>query len=347
MAEQARPERQIDARSGRRIDARPGHQIDARPGRACPVGYRYGAGSLKAAAAVETETLYVAGGLYGNPFALESVLDAFAAERGEKTLVFNGDFHWFDLDPADFLRVNRTVRSHVATRGNIETELVSPSVAGGCGCGYPEWVGDAEVDRSNRIIERLRKTAQRVPEELAQLAVLPMVALAQIRGVRIAAVHGDADSLAGWDFSQERLATPAGRAAAAAAFPAAGVRIFASSHTCLPVLLPLDASPGDCAIVNNGAAGMPNFRGSHFGLATRISVRPARAAGVYGARVAGLYIDALPLHYDAGAWQVHFLEHWPAGSDAHASYFERIADGPQYAPRQALRLNQPLHAAAE
>ena len=341
----ARPGHRIDARPGHRIDARPGHRIDARPGRACPLGYRYGAGLLKSAAAFETETLYVAGGLYGNPFALESLLDAFAAEHGDKALVFNGDFHWFDLDPVDFLRVNRTVRSHVATRGNVETELVSPSVAGGCGCGYPEWVGEAEVERSNRIIERLRRTAHQVPEELAQLAALPMVALAQIRGVRIAAVHGDADSLAGWDFSQERLATPAGRAAAAAAFPAAGVRIFASSHTCLPVLLSLDASPGACAIVNNGAAGMPNFRGTRYGLATRISVRPARAAGVYGARVAGLHVDALALHYDADAWRAHFLAQWPAGSDAHASYYKRIAEGPQYAPRQALRRDQLLHAA--
>ncbi|MBI3376213.1 MAG: hypothetical protein HY017_31210 [Betaproteobacteria bacterium] len=339
MAEQDRP--------GRDFHEHPGRGIYERPGRWCPLGYRYGASSLKAAAAFETETLYVVGGLYGNPFALESVLEAFAAERGEKALVFNGDFHWFDVGAADFLRVNRAVRSHVATRGNVETELASPSAAGGCGCGcgYPEWVGDAEVERSNRIMERLRETARAVPEELAQLASLPMIALAQIRGVRIAAVHGDANSLAGWDFSQERLATPAGRAAAAAAFPAAGVRIFASSHTCLPVLQSLDALPGDCAIVNNGAAGMPNFRATRYGLATRISVRPSRAPGVYGARVAGLHIDALPLQYDADAWEVRFLEQWSAGSDAYVSYFNRIAEGPKYAPRQALRLNQALHAA--
>ena len=121
---------------------------------------------------------------------------------------------------------------------------------------------------------------------------------------------------------------------------------FASSHTCLPVLQSLEASPGECAIVNNGAAGMPNFRGTRYGLATRISVRPSRAASVYGARVAGLYVDALPLHFDAVAWSAHFLARWPAGSDAHTSYFSRIAGGPHYEPRQALRLNQRLHTAA-
>ena len=48
---------------------------DARPGRACPVGYRYGARALRAGHTMDADTLYVAGGLYGNPFALESLLD--------------------------------------------------------------------------------------------------------------------------------------------------------------------------------------------------------------------------------------------------------------------------------
>jgi hypothetical protein len=124
------------------------------------------------------------------------------------------------------------------------------------------------------------------------------------------------------------------------------VRVFASSHTCLPVLQSFEASPGACAIINNGAAGMPNFRGTRYGIATRISVRPSRAASVYGTRVEGVCVDALPLHFDAAAWTAHFLARWPTGSDAHASYFSRIADGPRFAPRQALRLNLPLQAAA-
>jgi hypothetical protein len=53
---------------------------------------------------------------------------------------------------------------------------------------------------------------------------------------RVAVVHGDADSLAGWGFSQETLATPAGYAAALRAFSGADMEVFASSHTCLPVL---------------------------------------------------------------------------------------------------------------
>lgn len=318
----------------------------AQPGRSCPLAYRYGAAALRAAEAFQCETLYVAGGLYGNPFALDALLARFAAEPGESALLFNGDFHWFDSAAEDFVHVNRTVLGHRATRGNVETELATPSAAAGCGCAYPEWVGDAQVERSNRILGRLGETASGVPAELARLAALPMFAVAQIGGVRVAAVHGDADSLAGWEFSQERLDTPAGREAARASFRAAGVRVFASSHTCLPVLQAFDCAAGPCAIVNNGAAGLPNFHGTRHGIATRISVRPSRASSAYGTRIAGVYVDALPLHFDARAWAAHFLERWPPGSDAHASYFSRITDGPRYEPRQALRLNQPLQAAA-
>ena len=40
------------------------------PGRICPVAYRYGARALAAPATLQTETLWVAGGLYGNCEAL-------------------------------------------------------------------------------------------------------------------------------------------------------------------------------------------------------------------------------------------------------------------------------------
>jgi hypothetical protein len=78
---------------------------------------------------------------------------------------------------------------------------------------------------------------------------------------RIAVVHGDADSLAGWGFSQETLATAAGYAAALRAFSVAEVEVFASSHTCLPIL---QSFASDQVLINNGAAGMPNFKEAIF-----------------------------------------------------------------------------------
>ena len=303
------------------------------PGRACPLAYRYGAEALGGPAAVEVDTLWVAGGLYGNPFALRELLALYDREPGRKALVFNGDFHWFDVDPSLFGEIQRSVEKHEALRGNVETELAAPAADAGCGCGYPDWVGDETVELSNRIIERLRATARKHPAVLARLAALPMYRVARVGDERVAVVHGDAESLAGWGFSQEALAEAAGRARAIRQFEASNADIFASSHTCLPVLQAFGARQ---AIVNNGAAGMPNFRGTHFGLATRISVEASRAA-LYGRRVGSVHVEAVPLAYDANAWERSFLAQWPAGSEAHRSYYQRITAGPAYGLEQALR----------
>jgi predicted phosphodiesterase len=304
----------------------------SQPGRSCPTSYRYGPRALRTGPSLEVDSVWIAGGLYGNPFALAALVEAYEGERGAKALVFNGDFHWFDVDAADFGRINDAVLAFHATRGNVETELATPQDGAGCGCGYPEWVDDGTVERSNRIIERLRAAARGFSQGLA---ALPMHLVARVGNARIAIVHGDADSLAGWGFSQEALATERGLRSARAAFEAAGVDVFASSHTCLPVL---QSFAGDRVLVNNGAAGMPNFRGERYGLATRIALSPAREA-IYGVRRGELYIDAVPLRYDHAAWERRFVEQWPPGADAYESYFRRIVDGPQYARESALRLD--------
>jgi predicted phosphodiesterase len=285
----------------------------------------------------------VAGGLYGNTFALEALLDLVAREPGAR-LVFNGDFNWFDVDAGDFRRVNESVLGHFATRGNVETELAMPAAGAGCGCGYPEWVDDLDVARSNRIQERLRATAAAQPALLARLGALPMHAVARVGDVRVGVVHGDAQSLSGWGYSQEVLATEAGLSAAGDDVEAAGVRVIASSHTCLPVIQCLQARQGEAVLANNGSAGMPNFRGTRYGLVTRISVHRPSAA-LYGARVDAIHVHAVPVEYDSVAWERRFLEQWPAGSDAYRSYFKRITSGPAYVPGQALRAAQP-HAVA-
>ena len=303
------------------------------PGRACPLSYRYGAAALAGNPALKVDTLWVAGGLYGNRFALERLLELYKREPGSKALVFNGDFHWFDIAAGEFSAINDRVLRFHATRGNVETELARPESGAGCGCAYPDWVDAATVEHSNRIVERLRATAGSLPDVLRRLAALPMYLVAEIGGERVAVVHGDADSLAGWGFSQEALASEPGHAAALEAFASARARVFASSHTCLPVL---QRFAGDKIVVNNGSAGMPNFRGTTFGVATRISVVPGPAA-LYAAPAGRVFVEAVALDYDAAAWQQRFLSQWPAGSDAHRSYFERIAHGPSYGLETAIR----------
>jgi hypothetical protein len=322
----------------------PGDSADAAPGRSCPVHYRYRPEVFTAAAPPTLESLevlYVVGGLYGNELALQQVLGLFARERGRKRLVFNGDFHWFDADPAVFARVQRAVLAHEALRGNVETELASgdDSGAAGCGCAYPDWVGDGVVERSNRILARLRQATS--GPQRAELAALPMWQRADVGPLRLGIVHGDATSLAGWGFAQEHLRDDAHRAEVGHWLDRAGVDAFACTHTCLPVFQALRSAAGQPArwILNNGAAGMPNFRGDAAGLLTRVATSsfsgPELRAAVPLGR--GVVAEAIAIDIDAQAWRERFLAHWPAGSDAHASYFDRITRGPDYAVADVVR----------
>ena len=304
----------------------------ARPGRSCPRHYRYPPTVFARAADLRAQSLYIVGGLYGNRFALEAVL-AMARREGA-ALVFNGDFNWFNVDPAAFEGVNETVLEHAALRGNVETEIAGEDSGAGCGCAYPEWVGEAEVERSNEILTRLRGTAGAYPELRGRLAVLPMHLVAEIAGLRIGVVHGDAESLSGWQFSQEALRERPERAGALLA--GSGVDVFACTHTCLPVIQEFDAPRGKALIVNNGAAGMPNFRDTRFGLATRIAGTPS-AQALYGARLGAAVVEAVPVRYDHEAWIAEFDRAWPAGSPAALSYRKRIASGPDYEVEQAVR----------
>ena len=126
----------------------------------------------------------------------------------------------------------------------------------------------------------------------------------------------------------------------------ANVNIFASSHTCLPAIktVPMINDAGrDVAgvIVNNGSAGMANFRDTTHGLITRISSRPFAQGGAAtlsqsATRAGDLYIDLLRVDFDSAAWTQMFLSNWPEGSAAHASYFKRITRGPAFAGNTVL-----------
>ncbi len=321
---------------------------DSAPGRSCPLHYRYRPQDFRSpprADLAELEVLYVVGGLYGNELALdalERLLERDAAFRGRAAVVFNGDFHWFDAEPRWFERVQRRVLAHTALRGNVETELADGATGpdAGCGCAYPAWVGDEVVVRSNRIHARL--AAVTTPVQRAQLAALPMHARASVGGCQLALVHGDATSLAGWGFAQEHLRDAAHRDTVCGWLAAAGVDAFASTHTCLPVFQRLATAGGEGWVLNNGAAGMPNFRGDGAGLALRIATRPAEAGArrfgtVVHAASGPVFADAMALEVDGAAWQRRFAATWPAGSDAEQSYGRRIAAGPDYTVAEALR----------
>lgn len=309
-----------------------------KPGRSCPLHYRYAPENLAQNNSVEAECVYVAGGLYGNLPALDYILELAAHETQPVRIIFNGDFNWFNVDPIGLVDVNQRVLEHIALRGNVETELASDDPAAGCGCGYPEFVRDSEVERSNRVMEMLRDTARGFPELRRQLGALPMHVAVQVDGMRAAIVHGDCESLAGWGLSREALADASQYVHAEHWFTQAEVRIIASSHSCLPVMMEFMTAHGTCIAINNGAAGMPNFRDTHYGVITRIAHQPVQhVRPIYGTHLDGVHVEALPVHYDDTRWEREFLANWPAGSPAHTSYYSRITQGPSYTIEDALR----------
>jgi hypothetical protein len=303
-------------------------------GRICPADYRYPPSVFDRPAELAADVLYVAGGLYGNLSALNEI-ERLAAHEGA-TVVFNGDFHWFDAEPGWFAEVARRVARHHAIRGNVETEIArTAGIGAGCGCAYPASVDEDAVRRSNEILVDLRRTADALPGSAKRLAALPMHLVAQVGGLRVGIVHGDAAALAGWSFAHDALDDAATPAMLDAVRRTARVDVFASTHTCLAALRDFALRAGRLSIINNGAAGMPNFSGLRGGLITRIATTPSPHRRCYGILRDGISIDALPLDYDHDGFLDRFLARWPRGSAAHASYVQRLTSGPAYRMAQA------------
>jgi predicted phosphodiesterase len=293
------------------------------------------------------DVLYVVGGLYGNTEALKIICDAFEAEpTRNKALVFNGDFHWFDVALPEFSQVEATTSQYVRLRGNVETEL-SRSFSEfeddvGCGCAYPDDVADGDVASSNAIIQQLRKTYGQWCSNFKStrfLADLPMAARFEIDGLGIAITHGDIDSLAGWTLAHNRMRSTLNDGLSSK-LAKLDINMVACSHTCLPAL----CSQNNQIVVNNGAAGLANFVNKTSGLISRIAkanqATSARALPVvYESHLGGksgvVQVQALDVQFSDERWQTKFLSQWPAGSAAYESYWNRIRLGTSYTLKQA------------
>ncbi|MFK7963342.1 MAG: hypothetical protein AB8C46_05170 [Burkholderiaceae bacterium] len=315
-------------------------------GRFCPPDYRVKPEIFAGPAELAADILYVVGGLYGNPYALDVIEALIQAERrlnpgATCEIVFNGDFHWFDASPSLFRTLEQRSSAYYRQRGNVETEMARlDDDAAGCGCAYPESVSDQEVQWSNSIMASLIYAGRKGvgDAQIASLMNLPMASHWQIGDLRVAVTHGDHESLAGWGLAQDQLVNTWSQ----------GLRTFmqthelnliASSHTCLPVAdWPLMRE--DLAVINNGSAGMANSRGSTAGIISRIAANgsaPAPVKPLYSAKMRGTEIAALPVRFNFDAWLATFSEIWPEKSPADASYMKRICSGPDYCLSQAAR----------
>ncbi|SFL96357.1 hypothetical protein [Marinobacter zhejiangensis] len=300
------------------------------PGRSCPLAYRYRPEQLGEEPEDWSEdVLYVAGGLYGNPFALDAIEAMVAAERAQGRrvrLLFNGDFNWFNAREDLFHDINRRVLRHDAMLGNVEYELANPSEAAGCGCGYPDFVKQGVVERSNRMMVRLQQQAKGAPDVGQQLAGLKRWRTGIFGGLKVLIVHGDVESLAGWGLSRE--AFEAGNQEALTTwFDQTGVDVILCSHTCLPLLWSGELKGRRCLVANNGSAGMASVAGDSSGMVTRLSFKTAGCTGFARAVVGAVEVSLVPVSFDLEAWLGVFDQLWPAGSDAAVSYRHRMIHG--------------------
>mmetsp|Transcript_12016 Transcript_12016/g.48369 ORF Transcript_12016/g.48369 Transcript_12016/m.48369 type:complete len:338 (+) Transcript_12016:1-1014(+) len=304
------------------------HSMLRRPGAiwirrwsSCAPAYRTGPATLRSSDRPRAcEVLYVVGGLYGNLAALEAIRGLARREErpGRVGIIFNGDFNFFNATAEAWLAVNSAVRDFrgahdfkfaTATRGNIEHEVAAhagdPGAIVGCGCAYPAHVDPTGVvsSRAAAITRRLHAVASLsdAPTWIAPwLAALPATERVVVGGgddedlgTVVGVVHGDPDCLNGWALAADAVETDA----VSAWCDEARVDVLASTHTCVAHLSRLNEN----VVVNNGAAGMPNFDGAwEAGLVTRVAARGAPAppeTPVYGATLArtGAAVDAIPL----------------------------------------------------
>lgn len=321
-------------------------------GRSCPISFQYRPEELSGPATLSCSTLYVVGGLYGNAVALHHLLNHIQHDDPAAMVVFNGDFHYLDVAPSVFRDVSETVAAYPAIRGNVEAQLVGGDDLADCGCAYPFYIDDAAVERSNAVVAQLHRTASCCPECLALLEPLPRYLAVDVGGHRVAVVHGDPESLAGWQLALEAIepgdrevreqvgwiGTPTTESTVLNWFRRAQVRVIASTHTGLPYAQDYLLDGRSHLIVNNGVAGMGNFHGSTYGVVTRLSEHLDRAPGsLYGATLDGLRFDAIPVPFDIQDWSTLFLAQWPPGSPAYDSYYHRITHGTQLRLEQAMR----------
>lgn len=309
----------------------------------------YVTGAEQLAAKVNDQTarvLYVVGGLYGNTAALDA-LSSVVRQEEEKdgvAVVFNGDFNFFNATHESWVSVNSRIRNFaretgaqrtLATLGNVELE-VSTTPRGspvGCGCAYPEQVDPDVALRAAEIVTRLHDVAMD-SETTEWLRSLRKTSTWRVGTSRIGVVHGDFDCLNGWTLAAEAFVDdawqPTSPEEVSRHLEIAELDVLACTHTCLAYMLHV-RNDGKI-VVNNGSAGMGNFKDDARGIVTRISDVESAASPVDALYSLSLdnnnvKVEAIPLKFGLDEWLAEFESVWPPGSPAHVSYHDRIKHG--------------------
>ena len=240
--------------------------------------------------------------------------------------------HWFDRAPSDFAHIEKLASAHLPLIGNVEAELRRKDDSGaGCGCAYPDDVAQDTVDYSNAIFAQMHSMLKKYPEYVRSLKQRPGNAVVQVGEQLVAISHGDEQLLGGWSCSRQALTSIRRQTELAKWMREKKLSVLATSHTCAAAAWAWtdawkDRAAGaiiNGAVINNGAAGMPNFAAIPGGLISRVGLFPSDEA-LYSAKVGRLWVEALPLLYDSQQFISWFDKQWPAGSPAALSYRKRI-----------------------
>ncbi|WP_372965397.1 metallophosphoesterase [Marinobacter sp.] len=308
-------------------------------GRSCPLAYRYNPAALcQHPSPITEDVLYIVGGLYGNPYALDQIEQMALVEerRGYSVkLIFNGDFNWFNASDSLYRGINSRVLGHTASLGNVEYELAESSDGAGCGCAYPDFVDQETVDRSNSMMKRLQAIADRHPDIQDHLSSLPKYRCLMYGELKILVLHGDPESLAGWGLARESFAT-GNPLIVREWLRNTGADVIVCTHTCQPLLWAAEVDGQARTVINNGSAGMGNLQGNPHGLMTRIAYSPSGIKPIASVDNRNVHISLLPVVFDIEAWVSLFDQLWPAGSDAAVSYRHRITAGASLTPEQVF-----------
>lgn len=291
------------------------------PGRSCPLDYLLPKEEFQVEPIKSCNTLYVVGGVYGNPFALMALKEVIKDDINS-FVVLNGDIHWFDSTYKDFMNTEKMCEDYLCLLGNVEAELKrNTNLYAGCGCAYPSSVSDDIVNRSNAIHDKLKKV---ITDDIKDLLNKRLsTAIIKVSDEKVAVTHGDEKFLAGWECSREALLSKKRQVEVNNWLKLNSISVLATTHTCAPVAISLSNG----IIINNGSAGMPNFKNELYGLITRISTTKHPDA-LYRKQIRNIFVEGIPLKYDNESFIKWFDNIWPLGSPAEISYRNRIVNGP-------------------
>ena len=298
-----------------------------------PASYRYPPRVFDRAPEIVADTLYVVGRALRQRRGARRVLalarasaPAHARLQRRLPLVRRG--------AGRFRARRREALAHPALRGNVETEIAGEDSGAGCGCAYPagrERRGrDRAPTRSSSGCARPRARSRQLRERSGRAADAPRRARgrrarghrARRCGVarRLGLRAGPARRPAPRALDRERVPRRAASTCSRAATPA-----------CRPAARSIR---GGGVVINNGAAGMPNFDGDPVRRRHAHLQRPARRGALRHDGSRRSSSRRSPSSYDTAAGCA-LPRAWPEGSPG-TPYFRRIAHGPGFARTRAL-----------